>query len=536
MNSPSTIAHRRSRLAHWITLFALSLCSTLALAAPNEIIYTDAGALRGTTSGAMDEFLGIPYAKPPVGDLRWRAPRRAAPWPGILDATQFAPHCAQNASPFGQASQSEDCLYLNVYRPKGARADEFRRLDGLPVMVWIHGGALVTGESDDYDPSALVDKGVIVVTINYRLGALGFLVQSALASDPNSPNTVTINYGLRDQQEALHWVQRNIRSFGGNPHNVTVFGESAGGLSTLSHIASPLSSDLFAKAIVESGAYSLVLPSLAQSESAGTTFATAIGCSDQSATCLRTAPLSAILANQTASGYVPTVDGAVLPQSLGAALAGGSFNRVPVMQGSNANEWRLFVALDFDLTGAPLTAATYADVVNATYGTTLGPIVLDLYPVAAYPSPDLADAAAGTDSIFACTGRIAIGALSQYVPVFAYEFSDPNAPEDFLPPVSFPYAAAHASELQYLFGLRSSLPHPGLNTVQQQLSNTMVNYWSRFAKDSDPNQRGNSYWPPYSLANDTYQNLTPGAVTPEYGFAAEHQCGFWSPILLSLGN
>jgi para-nitrobenzyl esterase len=524
---------KRGRIRSACFVLASLLLSSAALAAV-PVVDTADGAVQGTLQSGVHAYLGIPYAAPPVGDLRWRAPRPAAPWSAILDATHFAPHCAQNASPFGLASQSEDCLYLNVYTP--ARIDERSRRDGLPVMVWVHGGALVFGESDDYDPSALVARGVVVVTINYRLGLLGFLVHPALAADAQGDGPI-VNYGIRDQQAALHWVRRNIAAFGGDPRKVTVFGESAGGLSTLTHIVSPRSSGLLARAIVESGAYSLALPTLAQSEAAGAAIATALGCSDQTAACLRAAPLSAILANSSGGGYVPTVDGKVLPLSLGAALAAGKFNRVPVMQGSNHDEWRLFVGLDYDLLlGAPLTGASYATLLDQTYGAALGTAVLAQYPVASYASADLADAAQGTDSIFACTSQIAIQNLAQHVPVYAYEFSDPDAPQDFLPPVSFSYGAAHASELQYLFDLTTQLPHAGLNAAQQGLSAQMVDYWTRFAKDSDPNQRGLPHWPRYDASSNVRQNLTPGAVMPEYGFAADHHCAFWTPLLQAAGD
>jgi para-nitrobenzyl esterase len=194
---------------------------------------TDKGLIKGTRVGDVREFLGVPYAAAPVGDLRWRPPQPAASWHGVRSATQFGAHCAQNAGPFGVASGTEDCLFLNVFQPRFALPGA----PAAPVMVWIHGGALVVGESDDYNPTALVQRGVIVVTINYRLGALGFLAHPALASE--SPQGAAGNYGLMDQQAALQWVQRNIRNFGGNPHNVTIFGESAGGLSVHSQLVSP---------------------------------------------------------------------------------------------------------------------------------------------------------------------------------------------------------------------------------------------------------------------------------------------------------
>src|ERR1700691_470880 len=277
------------------------------------VAITANGAVRGTSSGPVNEFLGIPYSSPPGGALRCRRRQRAASWRGVRDATRFAPHCPQLASPFGQASTSEDCLFLNVFtpshRPPGA---------GSPVMVWIHGGALVTGESNDYDPTKLVEDGVTVVTINYRLGALGFLADPALA-DANGQSG---DYGLEDQQAALRWVQRNIASFGGNAHNVTLFGESAGGLSTLSQVASPQARGLFQKAIVESGSYNLTQASLSAAEAAGTAFAAKAGCASQTApqvsACLRSLPVSTILANEDTAGYTPNLNREFLPETLGA--------------------------------------------------------------------------------------------------------------------------------------------------------------------------------------------------------------------------
>ena len=215
---------------------ASTLTGQVTASASGPVAGTANGAVRGLANGAVDEFLGIPYAAPPVGALRWQPPQPAASWSGVRDATQFAPHCPQVAGPFGQASTSEDCLFLNVFTPSHAQPGS-----GSPVMVWIHGGALVSGESNDYDPTGLVADGVTVVTINYRLGALGFLAHPALADS----NGQSGDYGLEDQQAALRWVQRNIASFGGSPHNVTIFGESAGGLSTLSQVASPQAKGLF---------------------------------------------------------------------------------------------------------------------------------------------------------------------------------------------------------------------------------------------------------------------------------------------------
>src|SRR5277367_7144182 len=192
--------------------------------ASGPVVGTANGAVGGLANGAVDEFLGIPYAAPPVGALRWQPPQPAASWSGVRDATQFGPHCPQVAGPFGQASTSENCLFLNVFTASHQHGGA-----GNPVMVWIHGGALVSGESNDYDPTQLVADGVTVVTINYRLGALGFLAHPALA-DANGQSG---DYGLMDQQAALRWVQRNIAGFGGHPHNVTMFCEAPGGNCTM---------------------------------------------------------------------------------------------------------------------------------------------------------------------------------------------------------------------------------------------------------------------------------------------------------------
>jgi para-nitrobenzyl esterase len=357
---------------------AVVLCSMPLVVRAQEqkpVVFTFSGPVRGSvTSAGVREFLGIPYAAPPVGNLRWRPPVPHAPWFAPLEATQFANHCPQPPSPFGSASVTEDCLFLNVFTPDSN--DFFRP---RAVMVWIHGGALVFGESNDYDPTALVRDGVIVVTMNYRLGVLGFLAHSAFAgettdpdrdrdSDPNS----TGDYGLMDQQLALRWVRDNIRFFGGDPLNVTIFGESAGGLSVFSQLASPSSESLFQKAIIESGAYALNTQTLAAAEAAGTAFAAAAGCNAQTAACLRALPVTTLLANEDFAGYTPNIDGDFFPLSLNTALATGQFHHVPVIQGSNHDEWRLFTALDFDLTSAgpiPNNEAAY----EAALATLVGP-------------------------------------------------------------------------------------------------------------------------------------------------------------------
>jgi para-nitrobenzyl esterase len=484
-------------------------------AAGGPIATTANGPVRGVANGALDEFLGIPYAAPPVGALRWRPPQPAATWYGVRDATKFAPHCPQSAGSFGLASTSENCLYLNVFAPSHRRAGA-----RYPVMVWIHGGALVSGESNDYNPAQLVADGVIVVTINYRLGALGFLADPALADAKGQSG----DYGLMDQQAALRWVQRNIANFGGDRHDVTVFGESAGGLSTLVQVASPEAKGLFQHAIVESGSYNLNQESLAGAEAAGEAFAAKAGCASQGAACLRRLPVSTILADQNALGYTPNVNSEILPQTLGTAFATGNFNRVPVINGTNHDEYRLFVALS-ELAGNPVKASNYQSMISATLGVSpaVATVIAAKYPLAKYPSPSVALGAVGTDAIFACPALTIDESISRFVPTYAYEFNDENAPEDFLPPVSFPYGAAHASEIQYLMSLPTAKP---LSAQQQRLAATMKEYWTTFAKRGIPSLA----WPSFSTLTQRMRSLVPPAPVTETDFAAAHNCGFWTAL------
>ncbi len=476
------------------------------------------GQIRGKESGRTDEYLGIPYAAPPIGPLRWRPPQPPASWHGIRPATRFAPHCPQPVGVFGRASTSEDCLYLNVFAPAGHRDSR------LPVMVWIHGGGFVGGESDDYNPSGLVANGVIVVTINYRLGALGFLADAALADRPGGP---TGDYGLMDQQAALRWVRANMSEFGGDPDNVTIFGESAGGQSVLLQLISPGARGLFARAIAESGGYALSPVSLASAEAAGSAFAAKAGCASQTAQCLRSLPVTTILADQDQSGASANIDGLVLTEQPKAAFTTGNFNHVPVIDGSNHDEWRLFVALA-TFEGHPVTAANYQSTIASTLHVSgkIAAVIAVQYPLTAYRSSALALSSLGTDAIFACPTLLLDDAMAQYVPTYSYEFNDENAPAPY-PSPGFAYGATHASELQYLFGLPAASAGI-LSAQQQQLAATMRHEWTSFARSGVPSAARVPAWPRFTAGGQAMLSLVPPEPATESSFAAGHHCAFWA--------
>ncbi len=514
-------------------VFAMTLA--LQAHAAGLTVATRTGIVQGVaTPGALD-YLGIPYAQPPLGPLRW-APPRPVSWPGVLQADTLPSPCPQNPGDFSVASTDENCLFLNIYAPvSGAR--------NLPVMVWIHGGADETGTGDEYDGTALVQDGVIVVTINYRLGYLGFLAHPAL--DAESFGRASGDYGLMDQQAALRWVRDNIAAFGGNPGRVTVFGESAGGQNILDHLVSPGATGLFQRAIIESGAYAVQLPSLATADRAGVAFATAAGCtSTTDAACLRALPVSAILAAEAAGApgsaasltqFEPNVGTAVLPVQPLIAIAAGVLNRVPVMQGSNHDEARLFTALEFDSTGRPLAASGYDQAIAGLVGAPITPFVASIYPLAHYPTPDLAYATLFTDVGFSCSARGFDQLLSRSVPVYNYEFSDENAGALLLPADPFlAFGAPHTSELPFLWPLL-----PGSNGVsgslmtpaEMELATQMRAAWTNFARSGNPNGPGVAPWTAYDSRTDRFQELIPPGAAASTGFNADHKCAVWEPIL-----
>ena len=511
------------------------------------IAFTESGLVVGTTTSGVNQFLGIPYAAPPVGALRWTPPKPYGLFHGfVLRATQFGGDCTQPTAsgPFG----SENCLFLNVFTPHDVLADDLLEDHGrgLPVMIWIPGGGLVNGGAEIYDPTPMVKKGVIVVTINYRLGYLGFFAQSALDSEGHPAG----NYGLMDQQFAFKWVRQNIAGFGGDPDQVTIFGESAGGYSVYAQLASPTAAHLFRGAISESGSfdefqdYFGFIVDLATGESSGTAFvppgddvAASVGCLSETSMCLRALPASALVTGEPGTMF-PFVDGTLLTQTPAQAFANGQFNRVPVIHGTNHDEWRAFVEGEYDFGIGPLTDLEYPAAVAALFGDPVSNSFIQFlvdteYPLSNYPPPPgvvsapLALGALGTDVVFACPARNADLLLSQYVPTYAYEFNDENAPpaQSAVPGLTFPLGADHGAEIQYLFSLKFG----PFTAAQQQLSDAMIGYWTQFAKTGNPNSPGAPTWSLYT-AGGSFESLLPPAPVPESdaSFDTDHKCSsFW---------
>src|SRR5690242_6162506 len=339
------------------------------------VVPTDRGLVKGKSAEGTRQWLGIPYAAPPAGALRWAAPQPAPRWPGIRQATSYGGRCAQLPSGNGPRVDNENCLYLNVFTP--SRSD--RHGGGLPVLVMIHGGGLTTGAGDQHDGSLIVNTdGIIVVSINYRLGPFGFLDVPGLGT---SARTASGNYGLLDQEAALRWVQRNIAAFGGNPAAVTIDGESAGGWSMCALMTSPAARGLFRAAIMQSG--SCATQTRPAARAASLAFAKAAGCPDPAtaAACLRKLPEQTLLSASTSYQPLFISGGPELPVPAAQAVASGHYNRVPLIIGTNHDEGRTF-AQGF----TALTQDQAAQLIASEFGAK-APAILARYPWSSYPSP-----------------------------------------------------------------------------------------------------------------------------------------------------
>ncbi|MDT5254124.1 MAG: para-nitrobenzyl esterase [Mycobacterium sp.] len=495
------------------------------------VVRTSMGSVRGMVASDYRLFQGIPYAAPPVGPLRWQLPRPAARWSGMLDASKAGPQCMQDTGrdPRVGRPTSENCLTLNVWTPaRGQHGDK------RPVMVWIHGGGFVNGTGDIYYSRRLAAKGhIVVVTINYRLGALGFLAHPSLG-----PPGGVGNYGLADQQAALRWVRDNIAVFGGDPRKVTIAGESAGGMSVCDHLVAPGSAGLFRAAIIQS-APCQAQADLATGQRHSVDYAAAAGCRNPAtvAVCLRALPATTldrppwyyfIGDSDALSG--PVTGTAMLPDTPIAGLAAGRAARVPVLMGINHDEFTMFAALRYTRLGRGVRSAEYPHVLADIFGADGGP-VLAHYPPGHYGGDvSLAYSAAVTDGVFACTTDRLADSLSRNAPVYAYEFDDPHAPApETLRDAPFPVGASHSLELRYLFSVGGA---PRLDAAQQILSDQMISYWSHFVTSGAPKAAGLPDWPAQADGADQnfWMSLRPGGSGVITNFEAAHQCPFWASL------
>lgn len=527
-------------LLHLVLPLLLPLVLFLTGAAPPPVragapvVETDRGPVRGRAHGAYDTFRGIPYAAPPTGALRWRAPRPATRWEGVRDAGASGSRCVQ-LPPLGPGGPtgSEDCLFLDVTAPAGRPGVRGPR----PVMVWFHGGGFMNGAGDLYRPERLAVQGdVVVVTVNYRLGIFGLFGHPELGGGPA--------LALADQQAALRWVRANAERFGADPRNVTVFGESAGALSVCAHLTSPASAGLFHKAVVQSGSCSTTMPPRAvlpglepyepfvperRTVADGALTAARLGCSGPPGgvmDCLRALDVRTLATPELMRRFSLVPYGTeLLPMEPRRALEEGRFHRVPVMQGTTLDEMRIFVALTLAADPVPDEAA-YRSRLEQSFGVSAARAVEAEYPVSRYPTPAVAWATVLSDASFTCPTLRDSGALARRVATYGYRFSDREAP-DFtgLPTMpELPFGASHGFELSYLFTMAP------LAAPQRELADRMTGYWTEFARNGTPGASGvpgTPEWPRYRSPASVL-SLAPGSGGIRTVDArAEHHCAVW---------
>ena len=480
------------------------------LAAP--VARVETGALRGVTAEGVTAFKGVPYAAAPVGDLRWRAPRPAAPWSGARDASALGPDCLQGRMPGSPepAPQSENCLFANVWRQAGPKAGA-----KLPVMVWIHGGAFVNGGSSPPETwgDAMARRGVVFVTFNYRLGRFGFFGHPALSAE--HPDEATGNYGLMDQMAALAWVRRNIAAFGGDPKNVTVVGGSAGGISINLLLGAPMARGLFDKAIIQSGAgrrflarerrLSQDLPGAPSAQTVGLAFARRLGVEGQDAAAL--AALRAMSADKVAANLSmatlvfqgegalysgPVVDGRLIVEMPEETFAHGRQPKIPVIVGATSAD----LSLDF---------ASSADAVFARFGDGADQARAAYDPTGKLELTAL-NQAVGGDRNMVEPGRFVARAVSaKGAPTYEYRFG-------YVAPAaqaSSSYGANHSTEVAYVFDRLSAVYGPAATPADQAVAGRLADYWANFARKGDPNGPGLPAWPRYDVSTDQLLDVRP---------------------------
>ena len=449
-------------------------------------------ALPEPAASGVRNFKGVPYAAAPVGDLRWRPPQPLEPWSGVRRSDVFGPNSIQgivfsDIDPFA-AGISEDCLYLNVWTPALGASER------LPVMVWIHGGGFAVGSGAEprYDGANLAAKGIVVVTLNHRLNALGFLAHPELTAE--SPDAASGNYGMQDLVAALQWVSRNIAAFGGDPSQVTIAGESAGSMAVSALMASPLARGLFARTIGESGAMfpspSRSYATLAESEQGGLAFARKLGAPSLAA--LRALPVEKILAAAPGIGFWPIVDGHFLPRPPAEIFAAGAQNDVPLLAGWNKDEGFNFNLLKGDKTDTP-----YAAQVRALFGDRTD-AALALYPAGAVEKASARALGGDLMIIHGTWAWIEAQRKTGRSEIYRFRFDRaPLTPDGWFGPASSGDAGAfHAGELLYVFDNLHAFPWL-IAPEDREIARVTSTYWVNFVRTGDPNGAGLPLWPSY---------------------------------------
>ena len=490
-----------------IRLFLPLAAAALAWSASDEV-KIDTGRLRGAAADGVVSYKGIPFAAPPIGDLRWRAPQPVQPWSGVRSAAEYGPDCAQkpfpgDAAPLG-VPPAEDCLYLNVWRPASTAAH-------LPVMVWIYGGGFVNGGSSPavYDGSQFAKRSLVFVSFNYRLGRFGFFGHPALTRE--SPDGPLGNYGYLDQIAALHWVERNVAAFGGDPHSVTIFGESAGGGSVLTLLTSPLARGLFHRAVVESGGGRTLLmgqrylsktgpDGTPSAESVGLAFARANGIEGSGAAALaalRKLPADAVVAGlnmatmNTPTYGGPMVDGRIVVESPAEAYAAGRGAKVPVMIGANSMDIGFPRGQTLDQFLAPFGADR--DQARAAYD-----------PSGDTPAIRVGLAIAADQMMVEPARFVARTVAATGQPAYEYRFS--YVAESLRANVA---GAPHATEIPFVFDTVAARYGKQLTDADRAIARDANEYWANFARTGNPNGKGLPHWPAYSPKTDELMDFSP---------------------------
>ena len=499
------------------------------------VIQTDKGKVRCSQFDTHLEGLGIPYAAPPVGDLRLRAPIEHAAWTDVRDATKFGPASLQTKTEYDEAQGSEDCLYLNVYSPAAAKDSA-----PLPVMVWHHGGGFVSGSGNAFYGAYLArTANAVVVTVNYRLGPLGWLGLPSLAAE--APDHSTGNYGLLDYIAALKWVKRNISAFGGDPGRVTIFGQSAGGEVAFGLVGSPLGAGLFHRAISMSAPAAIPLPTVAQNAASRAKYLAKLGCSDEATQIARLRSVTAkeiidaadeswnMLGN-TGLSWTPTIDGVVLVDQWINRFRQGKINRVPVMAGNAKDEVRLMGAIYENDNKQKITAAQATTLVKNFFGPNADNVMRE-YAISMASEPFGPLCSSLTDALFVTGLSADCDALAKLVPLFRYQTYDPNAPESHVHALYTKIGAGHDSDLPYLFQWDDiAEQQPKFTPEQQALAVAMGRYFGQFAATGDPNGGGLPRWSPLSDGQIQYlETKSTGGVrsVPISKYHDEHKVAFW---------